>query len=104
MAKPITAVFFVSSRRRHTRYWRDWSSDVCCSDLRVLRPRVLVLLADQQVGEDGRGAPALPRRLAVRLAAAGERPRRLRRAPPARGRGRAHARAAAAAGGGPDAR
>src|SRR3712207_7228857 len=21
-----------SSRRRHTRYWRDWSSDVCSSD------------------------------------------------------------------------
>src|SRR3712207_8443714 len=25
--------FFFSSRRRHTRYWRDWSSDVCPSDL-----------------------------------------------------------------------
>src|SRR5947209_10199039 len=24
--------FFFSSRRRHTRYWRDWSSDVCSSD------------------------------------------------------------------------
>src|SRR5947209_13461758 len=22
-----------SSRRRHTVYWRDWSSDVCSSDL-----------------------------------------------------------------------
>src|SRR5438445_4547148 len=22
------SVFFFSSRRRHTRYWRDWSSDV----------------------------------------------------------------------------
>src|SRR5258707_9685653 len=28
-----TFVFFFSSRRRHTRYWRDWSSDVCSSDL-----------------------------------------------------------------------
>src|SRR3712207_8432975 len=27
--------FFFSSRRRHTRYWRDWSSDVCSSDLCV---------------------------------------------------------------------
>src|SRR3712207_6922382 len=27
--------FFFSSRRRHTRYWRDWSSDVCSSDLIV---------------------------------------------------------------------
>src|SRR3712207_530812 len=24
---------FFSSRRRHTRYWRDWSSSVCSSDL-----------------------------------------------------------------------
>src|SRR3712207_8318699 len=28
--------FFFSSRRRHTRYWRDWSSDVCSSDLGAL--------------------------------------------------------------------
>src|SRR5699024_8835201 len=27
-------VFFFSSRRRHTRSKRDWSSDVCSSDLR----------------------------------------------------------------------
>src|SRR5947209_11224670 len=29
----IFRLFFFSSRRRHTRYWRDWSSDVCSSDL-----------------------------------------------------------------------
>src|SRR3712207_8555618 len=29
--------FFFSSRRRHTRYWRDWSSDVCSSDLGPMR-------------------------------------------------------------------
>ena len=29
----VRATFFFSSRRRHTRYWRDWSSDVCSSDL-----------------------------------------------------------------------
>src|SRR5258707_11776148 len=29
----ILFFFFFSSRRRHTRYWRDWSSDVCSSDL-----------------------------------------------------------------------
>src|SRR3712207_8793192 len=29
-------IFFFSSRRRHTRYWRDWSSDVCSSDLHVI--------------------------------------------------------------------
>src|SRR3712207_7806377 len=28
-------IFFFSSRRRHTRYWRDWSSDVCSSDLNL---------------------------------------------------------------------
>src|SRR5690606_40816854 len=27
--------FFFSSRRRHTRFSRDWSSDVCSSDLRA---------------------------------------------------------------------
>src|SRR6266542_6170988 len=26
-------IFFFSSRRRHTRCYRDWSSDVCSSDL-----------------------------------------------------------------------
>src|SRR3712207_8592420 len=31
-------VFFFSSRRRHTRYWRDWSSDVCSSDLALDDP------------------------------------------------------------------
>src|SRR5258707_12933536 len=29
----MSLFFFFSSRRRHTRYWRDWSSDVCSSDL-----------------------------------------------------------------------
>src|SRR3712207_7167488 len=26
-------LIFFSNRRRHTIYWRDWSSDVCSSDL-----------------------------------------------------------------------
>src|SRR2546422_7093095 len=29
----LTPCFFFSSRRRHTRCSRDWSSDVCSSDL-----------------------------------------------------------------------
>src|SRR4051794_41950441 len=34
-----TAVsFFFSSRRRHTRWTGDWSSDVCSSDLSSIRP------------------------------------------------------------------
>src|SRR5215510_14023137 len=28
--------FFFSSRRRHTRWPRDWSSDVCSSDLELV--------------------------------------------------------------------
>src|SRR3712207_3873313 len=40
-------LFFFSSRRRHTRYWRDWSSDVCSSDLvdllRAEEPPVVTL-------------------------------------------------------------
>src|SRR5690606_40800655 len=33
-----SASFFFSSRRRHTRFSRDWSSDVCSSDLHVAQP------------------------------------------------------------------
>src|SRR2546429_2342235 len=33
----IHVVFFFSSRRRHTRCSRDWSSDVCSSDLQTER-------------------------------------------------------------------
>src|SRR5690606_39872181 len=30
-------LFFFSSRRRHTRFSRDWSSDVCSSDLNMIK-------------------------------------------------------------------
>src|SRR5207253_5316151 len=33
----ICFLFFFSSRRRHTRWPRDWSSDVCSSDLHPAR-------------------------------------------------------------------
>src|SRR5256885_4498460 len=33
----LSAFFFFSSRRRHTRLQGDWSSDVCSSDLAALR-------------------------------------------------------------------
>src|SRR5207249_8683457 len=33
--------FFFSSRRRHTRSKRDWSSDVCSSDLGAMSTAVL---------------------------------------------------------------
>src|SRR5216684_7845141 len=47
---PRDSFFFFSSRRRHTRCSRDWSSDVCSSDLAALRrqvPDVLVLCAGE---------------------------------------------------------
>src|SRR5438034_10425574 len=38
MIDPETcAMFFFSSRRRHTRSLCDWSSDVCSSDLNAVR-------------------------------------------------------------------
>src|SRR3712207_9449339 len=50
--------FFFSSRRRHTRYWRDWSSDVCSSDLRIVVGEVrgaeaLDMLQALNTGHDG---------------------------------------------------
>src|SRR5437763_6871043 len=36
--------FFFSSRRRHTRYIGDWSSDVCSSDLSASNGSSLLLL------------------------------------------------------------
>src|SRR5437762_3911674 len=44
--------FFFSSRRRHTRYIGDWSSDVCSSDLKrseTLHPKLLFLLVRRLV-------------------------------------------------------
>src|SRR5207253_3990010 len=36
--------FFFSGRRRHTRWPRDWSSDVCSSDLDHCDPKTLIPL------------------------------------------------------------
>src|SRR6202042_3102999 len=41
--------FFFSSRRRHTRSLRDWSSDVCSSDLGVAWPATGVAATSQAV-------------------------------------------------------
>src|SRR5258707_10377490 len=49
----LASFFFFSSRRRHTRYWRDWSSDVCSSDLDGAGQRALAALLHR-----GRGHPA----------------------------------------------
>src|SRR5215208_2887980 len=37
------SMFFFSSRGRHTRWPRDWSSDVCSSDLLTKGRKVIVL-------------------------------------------------------------
>src|SRR3989440_13082528 len=45
-------LFFFSSRRRHTRSDRDWSSDVCSSDLQVIAacgPNFSVLSGDDNL-------------------------------------------------------
>src|SRR5216684_6219388 len=56
--------FFFSSRRRHTRCSRDWSSDVCSSDL-TAAPRTLQPGAPQQTFN---GTDTLPlSRLGLRL-------------------------------------
>src|SRR5215475_3861262 len=64
--------FFFSSRRRHTRFSRDWSSDVCSSDLRevlaewgrrqvvvVVGPGLVVVtdVRQHRVGEDREELP-----------------------------------------------
>src|SRR5690606_40051412 len=45
---PESVFFFFSSRRRHTSFSRDWSSDVCSSDL--LRSRLLLGLGSGGLG------------------------------------------------------
>src|SRR5690606_40721466 len=44
--------FFFSSRRRHTRFSRDWSSDVCSSDLFVLKTPPTPVLLREAAGID----------------------------------------------------
>src|SRR2546427_4154445 len=45
--------FFFSSRRRHTRFDCDWSSDVCSSDLADLRPLSGVSSSANDISEPG---------------------------------------------------
>src|SRR5690349_23527627 len=56
--------FFFSSRRRHTRSLRDWSSDVCSSDL------VARLHAERERGEPARAARVERHRAALARAGA----------------------------------
>src|SRR5205807_7462749 len=56
-AKLRRALFFFSSRRRHTRLQGDWSSDVCSSDL---VPRGALRAGDLEGWRPGRGALLFP--------------------------------------------
>src|SRR5215469_5818109 len=47
--------FFFSSRRRHTRSLRDWSSDVCSSDLIVPALSLAALRADYRTAQAATG-------------------------------------------------
>src|SRR5256884_702569 len=49
--------FFFSSRRRHTRCSRDWSSDVCSSDLGPHEVRGITHLGGTILGTSSRGDP-----------------------------------------------
>src|SRR3712207_7383824 len=44
--RPLFYAFFFQSRRRNTRYWRDWSPDVCSSDRKP--PHVVLVVAGDQ--------------------------------------------------------
>src|SRR5690554_7494045 len=47
----VYSFFFFSSRRRHTRCGRDWSSDVCSSDLVAKTGKPLLIIAEDVEGE-----------------------------------------------------
>src|SRR2546430_12093356 len=55
--------FFFSSRRRHTRFDCDWSSDVCSSDLERREFDVRQLKASLQGRDSRRGAKSLSKGL-----------------------------------------
>src|SRR6266550_7700701 len=65
----LTFFFFFSSRRRHTRCSRDWSSDVCSSDLNAgqLVGTVMIARVWRVAGFELAGSPLVRR--AVQIAA-----------------------------------
>src|SRR5690606_40991110 len=58
----VQFMFFFSSRRRHTRFSRDWSSDVCSSDLKL---PILAALAAAFLAQPATAQPASAPRTAV---------------------------------------
>src|SRR5690606_40104101 len=51
-------VFFFSSRRRHTRFSRDWSSDVCSSDLVEVTNALVAYKQNPHLDQRNRGKDA----------------------------------------------
>src|SRR5206468_7076517 len=49
----MNVVFFFSSRRRHTRSDRDWSSDVCSSDLQFIKSGPVSMPASRSAMDTG---------------------------------------------------
>src|SRR2546430_7459782 len=64
----LLVVFFFSSRRRHTRFDCDWSSDVCSSDLQP-RGAMIGMAVARARGENQRRLYALEHRGEVALEA-----------------------------------
>src|SRR5439155_14038040 len=79
-----TPIFFFSSRRRHTRWPRDWSSDVCSSDLsfdppsRRLRLRAQARGFPSAIGGSNEGGPRRATRTAISRCLAAPRANRRR--------------------------
>src|SRR5690625_6892688 len=47
----LSLFFFFASRRRHTRWPRDWSSDVCSSDLLNIKGKQVEVDIKQELQE-----------------------------------------------------
>src|SRR5207302_7080259 len=58
-------LLFSSSRRRHTSFSRDWSSDVCSSDLCQCEIHVWKLRLCVEVGRLGNDPPAVDIRMHI---------------------------------------
>src|SRR6266542_5275372 len=63
----MTSFFFFSSRRRHTSCYRDWSSDVCSSDLHAgeLETSVMLHCAPELLPPLSEAGPGAARRFKI---------------------------------------
>src|SRR5690606_40530527 len=58
-SRSLSCIFFLSSRRRHTRFSRDWSSDVCSSDLQEKMQQLFGRFAIDEIKRFGEVTPVL---------------------------------------------